>query len=243
MNIRNLMQRTFAVGIFTLAVLTILTTLAAASSAQDDMNVINRSQVPATAKTLGAFVPKGWIIEQQIIGNVGGDGDTFIALKLIEDKPLTETRNRAMVIALKDDKGDLKNAGVAGKLLQCPGCGGAFYGIMDAPADVKVGDKGVITITQDGGSRWVWTETYKFRFDTASGKFQLIGFDYAVRDRNTGQVDSESTNYITGDRVTTHGKGKADKTTKTQVKVAKTYLDDADHEKFADDAGKRLGVN
>ena len=240
MNIQKLMLRMLTISVFAGAAIAILATLPAAAFAQDDMTVINRSQVPASAKTLGAFVPKGWIIEQQIIGNVGGDGDTFIALKLIEDKPLTEMRNRALVIALKDDKGDLKNAGVAGKLLQCPGCGGAFYGIMDAPADLKVGDKGVITITQDGGSRWVWTETYKFRFEAASGKFQLIGFDYNVRDRNTGQVDSESNNYITGDRITSHSKGKD---AKTQAKVAKTYLDDVDHEKFADDAGKRLGVN
>ena len=239
MNIRNLILRVLAIVVFFGAGIAIFTALPINLFAQDDMTVIDRSKVPATAKTLGAFVPKGWIIEQQTSGYIGGDSDTFIILKLIEDKPLTEMRNRAMVIVVKDDKGDLKNAGVAGKLLQCPGCGGAFYGIMDAPADVKVGEKGVITITQDGGSRWVWTETYKFRFESAAGKFQLIGFDYAVRDRNTGQVDSESTNYITGDRVTTHRKG----ATKSQAKIAKTYLDDADHEKFAEDAGKRLGVN
>ena len=83
----------------------------------------------------------------------------------------------------------------------------------------------------------------RFRFESATGKFLLIGFDYSVRDRSTGQVDSESTNYINGDRVTTHGKDKADKTTKGQVKVTKFYLDDADREKFADEAGKRLGLS
>ena len=90
MNIQNLMLRMLTISVFAGAAIAILATLPAAAFAQDDMTVINRSQVPASAKTLGAFVPKGWIIEQQIIGNVGGDGDTFIALKLIEDKPLTK---------------------------------------------------------------------------------------------------------------------------------------------------------
>ena len=241
MNIRKLVLRLLSISGFACAVIAIFAALAVCANAQDDMKVIDRSKIPATASTLGAFVPKGWIIEQQTIGYVK-DSDKFIVLKLIEDNPLTDLRNRAMVIVLMDDKGNLKNAGVAGKLLQCPGCGGVLYGVMDAPADVKV-DNGTIIIGQDGGSRWVWNETYRFRFEPATGKFLLIGFDYAVHDRNTGQVDSESTNYINGDRVTIHGKNKTDKSTKSQAKVTKIYIDDADHEKFADEAGKRLGVN
>jgi len=228
-------------GLFAGAFAVVFATLAIPTRAQDDMNVIDRSKVPATAKTIGAFVPSGWIIEEQTIG-YPKEGDKFVVLKLIEDRPLTESRNRAMVVLQVNDKNELRSVGVAGKLLQCPGCGGAFYGMMEAPADIKA-DNGTIIVTQDGGSRWTWNETYRFRLEPSSGKFVLIGFDYAVNDRLTGQVDTESTNYITGDRVTTHGKGKTDKTTKAQVKPAKTYLDDVDHEKFADDAGKRLGVN
>lgn len=222
------------------SIFAVLACFSASSYAQDEMRVIDKSKIPATARTLGEFVPKGWIIEQQTIGYVK-DGDKFVVLKLIEDNPLTDLRNRAMVIVAMDDKGNLKNAGVAGKLLQCPGCGGAFYGIMDAPADIKV-DDGTIIIEQDGGSRWVWSEKYRFRFEPASGKFALIGFDYNVRDRNTGQADSESTNYATGDRVTNGGKTKA-KSVKTKVKVSTIYLDDVDHEKMAEEAGTRLGTN
>jgi hypothetical protein len=220
---------------------------AAACCGQDDQTSIDKSKIPASADKPSGFVPKGWKIEEQITADLNADGRSDYVLKLVEDKPAEDKdgtkvdRERALIVVLADSDSKLKNAGIADKLLQCTGCGGAFYGVMDAPADIKV-KNGVIIVTQDGGSREVRNETYHFRFEPQTSKFLLIGFDYAVNDRATGQVDSESTNYITGARITTHGKGKKDTTSKSQVKVTKVYLDDADSGKLTEETEKRLGL-
>ena len=112
---------------------------------------------------------------------------------------------------------------------------------MDAPANVKI-EKGVIIVNQDHGSRELSEVTFRFRFEAESGKFLLIGFDYAEHDRATGSSATESTNYITGARITTTGNGKKDTTVKSTVKKSKIYIDQIDNEKFEEDASKRLGL-
>ena len=71
----------------------------------------------------------------------------------------------------------------------------------------------------------------------------MIGFDYADADRLTASVVSESTNYLTGVRVTTRGKGDRDVKTRTVVSKKKISIEDVDYEKFEEGAGKRLGLN
>lgn len=216
------------------------------TSGQDDRAAIDKSTIPATAAKLAGFVPAGWKIEKQINGDVNADGIADSLLKLVEDKPSEDKegmkidRARALVIILKGSDGKLTNAAVADKLLQCTGCGGAFYGVVDAPADVKI-DKGVIVLDQDHGSREVSGMTFRFRFDAASGKFLLIGFDYQSNDRLNGNTVSESTNYVTGARITTQisGKGKTTKT-RSQVSKTKTYIDQVDYEKFEEEASTRV---
>jgi hypothetical protein len=220
----------------------------AMSFSQDDRVVINKSLIPATADNVNQFVPAGWKIEEQLSGDLNGDGAPDYALKLIEDKPAkdkddnTTQRYRAVVIVLKNADGKLTRAGVADKLLQCTQCGGAFYGVVEAPANVKI-EKGVIVVDQDHGSRDLANTTYRFRYDPETQRFVLIGFDYADADRATGTVNSESTNYLTGARIVMKGKGKRDATTRSQIPKKKVFLEDVDYEKFEEEAGQRLGLN
>jgi hypothetical protein len=221
--------------------------MAAMAFAQDDRGAIDKSKIPPTADKLSGFVPAGWKIEQQINGDVNADGVADNLLKLVEDKPSEDKegvkidRARALVVVLKGADGKLMNAAVADKLLQCTGCGGAFYGVVDAPADVKI-EKGVIIVDQDHGSRTVSGMTFRFRFESATGKFLLIGFDYRSGDRATGDAASESTNYVTGARITIQsaGKGKKDSVTRSQVSKTKTYIDQVDYEKFEEEASSRV---
>ena len=215
--------------------------------AQDERAVIDKSLVPATADELQKFVPRGWKIEEQIKGDLNGDSVADFALKLIEDKPDKDAsgdpteRYRAVVIVLQEAGGKLTRAAVAGKLLQCTRCGGAFYGFVETPATLEI-KNGIIEVNQDHGSRNLTNTYYKFRYDAATRQFVLIGFDYADADRLTANVMSESTNYLTGVRVTTRGKGNRDIKTRTVIPRKKISIEDVDYEKFESDATRRLGL-
>jgi hypothetical protein len=214
---------------------------------QDEGVVINKSLVPVTADDLQKFVPRGWKIEEQVKGDLNADSVADFALKLVEDKPDKNAsgdpteRYRAVVIVLQDAGGKLTRAAVAGKLLQCTRCGGAFYGFVETPATLEI-KNGIIEVNQDHGSRNLTNTYYKFRYDPATKQFVLIGFDYADADRLTANVMSESTNYLTGVRLTTRGKGNRDVKTRTVIPRKKISIEDVDYQKFEEGAGKRLGL-
>jgi len=209
------------------------------SFAQDDRTTIKKSLIPATGSDTRDFIPAGWKLEEQLSSDLDGDGTADYVLKLIENKPAKATddtmndRARALIVLLQGADGKLSRAAIADKLLQCTGCGGAFYGVVDAPANVKI-ENNVIVVEQDHGSREVSDVTFRFRYDNASQRFMLIGFDYAEHDRLTATSASESTNYLTGVRKT---KGRASTVPKTKV-----FMDDVDYEKFEEGAVKRLGL-
>lgn len=214
--------------------------------AQDEAGTLDASQVPATADSAEGFVPDGWKIEEKITGDVNADGKPDMLLKLIEDKPKKEDefvdRGRALVIIVTGADGSWQKAAVASSLLQCTGCGGAFYGAVDAPANVSI-EKGVIIVSQDHGSREVTETTFRFRFDEQPSMFILIGFDYNERDRGDGSVSTESTNYLTGKRVTTKGKGKRTTTKTTVVAKDRAAIEAVDYSKYEEEAMKRLGLD
>jgi hypothetical protein len=211
------------------------------SVAQDERAAIKKSLIPMSGSDTREFIPKGWKLEEQKASDLDADGNSDYVLKLIEDKPaktsddVVNDRARALVVLMSDGSGKLSRAAVADKLLQCTGCGGAFYGVVEAPADVEVDAKGVIVVSQDHGSREVSNTTYRFRYDAATRRFVLIGFDYVENDRATAKVTSESTNYLTGVRKTNNRASTVPKT--------KIFLDDVDYEKFEEGAVKRLGLD
>jgi|GEM_PF-392830 len=219
---------------------------ATGSFAQDEPGTIDKSLVPKEGTEIGKFAPAGWKIEQQVSGDLNGDGLPDYALTLVEAKPDKNSegdptdRGRALVIVLARD-GKFGRAGVADKLLQCTRCGGAFYGVVETPVEVTI-EKGVVVVQQDHGSRNLTNTTYRFRHDPAGKQFVLIGFDYADADRATGKVVSESTNYSTGVRVTTRDRGKRAVKTRRVIPKTKTSFDSVDSEKVEEAAAKRLGL-
>ena len=215
--------------------------------AQDEAGTLDNSRVPAQAKNVAGFAPRGWKIEEQITGDLNGDTIPDYALKLVEAKAEKNSegdpteRGRALVIVLGSTDGTLRRAGVANKLLQCTRCGGAFYGVVETPANVSI-EKGIVVIEQDHGSREITNTTYRFRFDPATQKFALIGFDLADANRATAQVVTESNNYLTGVRETTRSKGNRDVKSRTTFAKNKTFLEDVSSEEFEVAAYKRLGL-
>jgi hypothetical protein len=216
--------------------------------AQDDRRLIDKSRIPSEAEAVERFVPAGWKIEADVTGDLNGDSLPDHALKFVEDKPAKDEegvateRQRALVIVLQKQGGKLSRAAVADKLLQCTRCGGAFYGVSESPANVQI-EKGAIVVDQDHGSRNLTNTAYRFRYDAATSQFILIGFDYADADRVTANVISESTNYLTGVRIVTRGKGNRDTKARSRIPISKISIEQVDSEKFEEAAAKRLGLN
>lgn len=204
----------------------------------------DKSKLPEAGQSAADFVPAGWVLEEQVAGDLNGDAVPDLALKLVQEKPAGAKedeiveRQRALVVLFKGRDGGLRRAAVADKVLQCTSCGGAFYGVVEAPAEVKI-ERGVIVVNQDFGSREVTEHTYRFRYEPAAARFVLIGFDSTSRDRLTGTVTQESTNYLTGRKVTTtttppksaRGRDAVKTTTKT-VARKRTPMEEVDRESF-----------
>ena len=175
------------------------------SFAQEGGQFIDKSRIPAEGNSVKDFIPPGWIIEDQVVGDLNNDSLPDLALKLIQDKASKEKdepedRRRALVILFRSKDGRFFLAAVADRLLQCTRCGGAFYGFVEAPANVKI-EKGVLIVIQDHGSRNVIEDTYRFRYEEKLKRFVLIGADLVNEDRLTGITVTESTNFLTGTKI------------------------------------------
>jgi hypothetical protein len=164
---------------------------------------IDPKQLPAEAATVEAFVPRGWTIEERIEGDLNRDAVADVALKLVEEMPSNADkdnppeRNRALLILFQTSDGKLRRAALANKVLLCTRCGGAFFGVMETPSKVTIKD-GVLIVEQEYGSREVTRETFRFRHEAQSNRFPLIGVDVITADRATGETTNESTNLLTG---------------------------------------------
>lgn len=188
-----------------ISVSVLILTPSAPTHAQDGP-AFDRSKVPAEGRAAEEFVPAGWVLEEQVAGDLNGDSVPDLALKLIQPKRADAgedaivERRRALVVLLKDRDGLLRRAGVTDKVLQCTSCGGAFYGVVEAPSEVTI-ERGVIVVRQEFGSREVTQHTFRFRYDPARARFLLIGFDSTARDRLDASTTEESTNFLTGRKV------------------------------------------
>ena len=246
MTLQNRVFRTLLLGAAACAVFTIFAAAPSfAQNLEETRTGIDEAAVADSGKSVDDFVPEGWKIEEDVKGDLNQDGVIDHALKLVEDQPVKEGEfsdlSRALVLIFGGKDG-LRKAAVAGKILQCTGCGGAFYGAMPAPATVSIA-KGVLTVMNDHGSRWVTEVTYKFRFDEQPNMFILIGFDYVSRDRAEGSVTTESTNYLTGKRITTTGKGKKTTTKNSVVAKDRLSIESVDTEEWESQATTRLGLD
>lgn len=227
--------------------------LAASPARQDDDDkprYLDASLVPAEGRTVKDFVPRGWKLEGdegEITGDLNKDGAPDKVLRLVEDMPVERpdgvynTRYRALVILLAQSGGGFRRAAVATKLLGCSLCAGALGDPEGGNITIEI-KNGVLNVLQLSGAREATDLTQRFRYDAASGRFQLIGQDVENYDRAEGNSDSSSTNYITGLRVSKKSKvlkrGQdpvvvSNKT--THIKPARLFIEDVDYEKSFDE--------
>ena len=80
------------------------------SFAQEGGQFIDKSRIPAEGNSVKDFIPPGWIIEDQVLGDLNNDSLPDVALKLIQDKASKENdepedRRRALVILFRSKDG------------------------------------------------------------------------------------------------------------------------------------------
>jgi hypothetical protein len=96
-------------------------------------------------------------------------------------------------------------------------------------------EKGVLIVDQMSGSRDLVHTTLRFRYDPKERRFVFIGEDVEKTDRATGASTVESTNLLTGAKITEKRQydTKQDKdvvvsSKKAKVPARKRYLEDVD---------------
>jgi hypothetical protein len=199
---------------------------------------LDLSKVPQEGKTPQDFVPSGWKIEATTKGDLDKNGSEDVVLELVEARPaenadgtLTE-RTRALLVLLSSEGGKLRRAGASNRVLYCIGCQGMLGG--GEGGAVKI-DKGVIIVDQLRGSRDMTHTILRFRYDPKEKRFMLIGEDVAETDRAVGSTESQSTNLLTGTKVTEKRQFDQQKdkdvirsSKKEKVPVRKRFLEDVD---------------
>lgn len=193
---------------------------------QDEFPMPKKSDYPEIAKT-GAkkadFVPKGWTIMGEAEGDLNGDKqkDIVLVVKGTDPKFITkhdglgespfDTNPRMLAILFWENN--------AYKLVQqsTSFIAMADYPTMSEPFQAVKITNGVLQFDfemfMSAGGWGMSNQNYKFRYQ--KGKFELIGADKTDIQRNTGEMESRSYNFVTGKVKITKGntEGKNDKVT------------------------------
>lgn len=128
----------------------------------------------ALPKALRALVPEGQEVLAWRRADLDRDGrpDLVFILQRTGSAPFDGDRGdapRAMVVALADSRGRLRVAARNEGLVRCQNCGGTW----PEPFDELLAHRGGFTLSHYGGSRWRWSESWRFDFDAHSRQWLL----------------------------------------------------------------------
>jgi hypothetical protein len=202
---------------------------ATAAHAQDQaLPPVTYPALAAHADGAPGFVPAGWTLEQSQTGDLDGDGLPDLALAFHQADPRNIIKNEG---GLCGDTIDT-NPRILAVALALPG-GGYRLAVQNhslvprydsACADDWFGSGGTVgggmsivrgTLHVDLGhfmSAGGWSMgTSSFTFRWQQGALRLIGFDYTNAQRNTGEMDTLSINYLTRRVKIAHGRTDSDK--------------------------------
>jgi hypothetical protein len=174
------------------------------------------SDIPLRADAPPRFVPEGWRVETQLEADYDGDGKFDIAMVVRSDD------ERWLLVAVGEGKG-LRRIGL-GEM--------DAYPLGDASLEAK---KGVLVVNDLTGGTTAIASTYRYRFEEASGRMQLIGDDVELYSRTNAHGGIKvSTNRLTGVRLTQtstidepDGERRFSKEKKSTVPTTRVYLEDA----------------
>jgi hypothetical protein len=150
---------------------------------------------PAQPTPLEQMIPSGWTLEKQSSGDLNGDRQPDMALKLIQ----STTGQRALLVLLATPSGWEKLA-LAPKLLLCKRCAGMMGTETGEHIIVNI-NNGVLVVEHYRGSRDAIHLTQRFWIDRNSQKLVCIGEDINPYDRANGNKLNDSRNFLTGKRI------------------------------------------
>jgi hypothetical protein len=214
-----------------------------AASAEEDLRMLDVSRLPQNGALVSDFAPLGWRIESTIPGDLNGDGKPDTILTLIEALPaivddVPNERYRALVALLQTATGKLQRVAVAPRLLRCSTCYGMLAGPNGGEPVIKI-IKGVIIVEELWGSRETVHVTLRFRYDPSSNRLILIGEDINRSDRATGAHSYETSNFLTGIKLTEGTQFDAQQNRLTEnspqkqhIPKIQRFIEDIDYEDF-----------
>lgn len=157
---------------------------------------VNPAEFSAKRTSVQALVPRGWQVEGRTEGDLNGDRRTDTVLRLIQTANSGGDRARMLLVLQRQPNGQWQRIGMAPRLLLCSNCGGMLESIQ-----IKI-ENGVLLVDQLRGSRDGTQTLHRFWIDKASKRLVLIGQDVRQFDRMTGAETRESSNFLTGQKIT-----------------------------------------
>jgi hypothetical protein len=187
--------------------------LALAHSQDDDLPPVTYPAIAATARDAAGFVPAGWSLEQQQSGDLNGDGLPDLALAFHQQDSAnilpneggfcgesTDTNPRILAVALAVPGGGYRLAVQNHDLV--PRYDDACADDWFSPEGQSGGGiaiaRGAIRVTlgrfRSAGGWSMGSSVFTFRWQ--GGALRLIGFDYTNIQRNSGETQSLSIDYL-----------------------------------------------
>jgi hypothetical protein len=182
----------------------------------------------------------GWRISMMELGDFMGQKRDDVSLVLVatdKAKDLKGKNDRILLLLARKTDDSLEEVARSKDLLLCNAC----TAVAEAKSNVSVTERKVIVVQQvlaGGKTEGIW----RFRLDDATKKMRLIGLDIKRQEGTALTGTSESTNYLTGKRVTASyrtdastGKDNLSNVRTSAVDVPKTFLENADWKRLEQD--------
>lgn len=168
------------------AVVCLIPSPALAEPDDDDRQAQERA-MDALPKGLRALVPDGHEVLAWRQADLDRDGrpDLVFILQRTGSVPFDGDRGdapRAMVVALADSRGRLRVVAHNDGIVRCQNCGGTW----PEPFDELLAHRGGFTLSHYGGSRWRWSESWRFEFDARSGQWLLAAAEMGADTEDEG---------------------------------------------------------